>query len=103
MAPLINLVGREERYFDKFKISPDNQLLVFLGKDGYMPLVSNKVRGHICTVLYNILLYTCACWFDVSGDDTFTDKAVGWRLKDEWNSTRCVIHSGWTPLTLNWK
>ena len=37
------LTGREERFFDKFVVSPDNQLLVFLGKDGYMPLVSNKV------------------------------------------------------------
>ncbi len=36
-------LGREERYFDKFVVSPDNQFLVFLGKDGYMPLVSNKV------------------------------------------------------------
>ena len=25
-------------------VSPDNELLVFLGKDGYMPLVSNKVQ-----------------------------------------------------------
>ena len=44
---LVGVVGREERYFDKFTVSPDNQLLVFLGKDGYMPLVSNKVRGYM--------------------------------------------------------
>ena len=36
-------IGREERFFDKFVVSPDNEHLVFLGKDGYMPLVSNKV------------------------------------------------------------
>lgn len=44
------LAGREERFFDKFVVSPDNQLLVFLGKDGYMPLVSNKV-GEITILL----------------------------------------------------
>ena len=38
-------LGREERFFDRFVVSPDNNLLVFLGKDGYMPLVSNKVRS----------------------------------------------------------
>ena len=37
-------LGRKERYFDKFVVSPDNQLLAFLGKDGYIPLVSNKVQ-----------------------------------------------------------
>ena len=37
-------LGRDERFFDKFVVSPDNKLLVFLGKDGYMPLVSNKVN-----------------------------------------------------------
>ncbi|XP_064404926.1 U3 small nucleolar RNA-associated protein 18 homolog isoform X2 [Halichondria panicea] len=53
--------GREERYFDKFVVSPDNQLLVFLGKDGYMPLVSNKTKqwigdlkmnGRVCDVAF---------------------------------------------------
>ena len=39
-------LGRDERFFDKFVVSPDNKLLVFLGKDGYMPLVSNKVKPH---------------------------------------------------------
>ncbi len=37
------LPGHDERYFESFVVSPDNELLVFLGKDGYMPLVSNKV------------------------------------------------------------
>ena len=40
------ILGRDERFFDKFVVSPDNKLLVFLGKDGYMPLVSNKVKPH---------------------------------------------------------
>ena len=42
MTHLLNL-GRDERYYDKFVVSPDNQYLVFLGKDGYLLLVSNKV------------------------------------------------------------
>ena len=37
-------VGRDEIYWDKFVVSPDNQYLVFLGKNGYMILVSNKVH-----------------------------------------------------------
>ena len=40
---LFHCLGRDERFFEKFVVSPNNELLVFLGKDGYMPLVSNKV------------------------------------------------------------
>lgn len=40
----LTLTGRDERYFQDFVVSPNNELLVFLGKDGYMPVVSNKVR-----------------------------------------------------------
>ncbi len=36
--------GHEKCYFDKFVVSPDNQYLVFLGRGGYIVLVSNKVR-----------------------------------------------------------
>ena len=43
-------LGHEKRYFCDFQVSPDNQLLAFLGKDGYIPLLSNKV----CTLCYLI-------------------------------------------------
>lgn len=49
-------LGRDERFFDKFVISPDNKLLVFLDKDGYMPLVSNKVN-HFHSVYSLLILY----------------------------------------------
>lgn len=45
--------GREERFFDKFVVSPDNELLVFLGKDGYMPLVSNKTKQWVADLKMN--------------------------------------------------
>lgn len=42
-APSHSPSGRDERFWDKFVVSPDNEYLVFLGRDGYMVLVSNKV------------------------------------------------------------
>ena len=36
-------VGREERYFDKFHVSPDGKHLVFVGTNGYLVLLSSKV------------------------------------------------------------
>jgi len=35
--------GREERYFDKFHVSPDGKHLVFVGTNGYLILLSSKV------------------------------------------------------------
>lgn len=40
--------GRRDRKYNKFVVSPDNKLLAFLGKDGYILLVSNKVHVHTC-------------------------------------------------------
>ena len=40
---LVFLAGREERYFDRFHVSPDGKLLVFVGTNGYLILVSSKV------------------------------------------------------------
>ena len=36
-------VGRKERKYNSFAVSPDNKFLAFLGKDGYIIFVSNKV------------------------------------------------------------
>ena len=35
--------GREERYFDRFHVSPDGKHLIFLGTNGYLILLSSKV------------------------------------------------------------
>ena len=40
---LLYHAGHDEKYFDRFVVSPDNQYLVFLGENGFMLLVSNKV------------------------------------------------------------
>jgi U3 small nucleolar RNA-associated protein 18 len=36
--------GRRDRRYNRFVVSPDNTLLAFLGKDGYVLLVSNKTK-----------------------------------------------------------
>ena len=52
----LSYTGRDERYFDRFVVSPDNQYLVFLGRNGYMLLVSNKVR------VQPMFDESCSCW-----------------------------------------
>ena len=36
--------GHSKEHFAKFSVSPDDKTLAFLGKDGYISLVSNKVK-----------------------------------------------------------
>jgi len=50
--------GHEKCYFDRFVVSPDNQYLVFLGKNGYLILVSNKVMHSVCVC---VRACVCAC------------------------------------------
>ncbi|XP_015758029.1 PREDICTED: U3 small nucleolar RNA-associated protein 18 homolog [Acropora digitifera] len=38
--------GRDEWFFDRFKISPDGKILVFLGKNGYLLLLSSMVSNY---------------------------------------------------------
>lgn len=54
-------VGHKDVTFTQFEVSPDNQLLAFVGKDGYIPLVSNKVGPFLspplscfCTAMINV-------------------------------------------------
>ena len=39
----VHMSGHSKTVFSSFRVSPDNQLLAFIGKDGFIPLVSNKV------------------------------------------------------------
>lgn len=50
---IYNIRGRREQFFDNFVVSPDNALLVFLGKDGYMPLVSNRTKQWVANLKMN--------------------------------------------------
>ena len=45
-----SLLGRGEKHFDKFHVSPDGKILVFVGMDGYLILLSSKVGIH-CSFL----------------------------------------------------
>ena len=42
--------GRKERKYSSFAVSPDNKFLAFLGNDGYIIFVSNKVCVRVCAV-----------------------------------------------------
>ena len=121
-------LGRKERYFDKFVVSPDNQLLAFLGKDGYIPLVSNKVQHswslckrlwlchnfglNFCTVCLllglfvclSVCLSVCLCvCVSVCVSVLCPDEAVGGRFEDEWDSERCCFYSRQQTLAFYWK
>eukprot|EP00731_Ephydatia_muelleri_P030782 Em0022g296a len=50
---IYNIRGRREQFFDNFVVSPDNALLVFLGMDGYMPLVSNRTKQWVANLKMN--------------------------------------------------
>ena len=51
--PSVLHAGRREQFFDHFVVSPDNSLLVFLGMDGYMPLVSNRTKQWVANLKMN--------------------------------------------------
>ena len=40
-------LGRTEKSFEKFHVSPDGKHLVFLGNNGYIILVSSKVKCRV--------------------------------------------------------
>lgn len=40
---ILMFLGRSEKSFETFEVSPDGRHLVFLGDSGYMILVSSKV------------------------------------------------------------
>ena len=45
--------GHLKELFSKFQVSPDNQLIVFQGRDGYIPLLSNKTKQWIANLKMN--------------------------------------------------
>ncbi|KAM0001373.1 putative transcription factor WD40-like family [Helianthus debilis subsp. tardiflorus] len=47
------LVGREEKSFESFEISPDSKTIAFIGNEGYILLVSTKTKELIGTLKMN--------------------------------------------------
>jgi U3 small nucleolar RNA-associated protein 18 len=45
--------GRKERRYSRFTVAPDNKFLAFLGKDGYVILVSNKTKQWVADLKMN--------------------------------------------------
>ena len=97
---MILLIGRDDNFYDKFAVSPDNKLLVFLGKDGYLPLVSNKVS--IAAMSNSGTAYRPITEFDT--DTTlFSDQAMDSKPEDEWRRLRCSLHARQPPFALSRK
>lgn len=60
LCTYVSSVGHSEKAFDRFAVTPDNEHVVFLGKDGYMIFLSGRVRatkGTAHTITQE--LYTC--------------------------------------------
>eukprot|EP00897_Mesotaenium_endlicherianum_P005820 jgi/Mesen1/5266/ME000263S04377 len=47
------IVGRDERSLESFQVSPDGELLAFLGNDGYVSLVSQRTHQWVANLKMN--------------------------------------------------
>lgn len=96
------IIGRDERSLERCVVSPDSQLLAFLGNDGYIILVSNKSKQWVANLKMNSPVRAAAFTADgsellstgVDGEvyrwDLRTRRAVV-RHKDEGSMCGCAI------------
>ncbi|KAJ3074414.1 U3 snoRNP protein [Podochytrium sp. JEL0797] len=81
--------GREEEKFDKFAVSPCGKFLAFMGKDGYIILVSASSKQWIANLRMN---GTCTA-FDFSKDGRFLYSVGGDGEVYQWDlATRQCVH-----------
>lgn len=80
--------GREERYFDKFHVSPDGKHLVFVGTNGYLVLLSSKTKQWIGNLRMNSS--ASAVTFNADGSRMFTAGGDGEVYVWDMNTRRCV-------------
>lgn len=80
--------GREERYFDKFHVSPDGKHLVFVGTNGYLVLLSSKTKQWIGNLKMNSS--ASAVTFNADGSRMFTAGGDGEVYVWDMNTRRCV-------------
>ncbi|XP_020618605.1 U3 small nucleolar RNA-associated protein 18 homolog, partial [Orbicella faveolata] len=83
-----SLPGREERYFDKFHVSPDGKHLVFVGTNGYLILLSSKTKQWIGNLKMNSSV--SAVTFNADGSRMFTAGGDGEVYVWDMNTRRCV-------------
>ena len=65
--------GHSDVVFSDFEVSPDNQIIAFVGKDGYIPLVSNKVRT---SDQVKVIPHSASVCLSVCASFCLIDKAV---------------------------
>lgn len=85
------LVGREEKSLESFEVSPDSDMIAFLGNEGYILLVSSKTKELIGTLKMNGTVRSAA--FTDDGRQLLSSGGDGqiyhWDLR-----TRTCIHKG---------
>ncbi|KAL5712394.1 hypothetical protein ACHQM5_014574 [Ranunculus cassubicifolius] len=85
------LVGRDERSYESFEVSPDSKTIAFLGNEGYILLVSTKTKELIGTMKMNGNVRSMAYTDD--GNQLITSGGDGhiyhWDLR-----TRTCFHKG---------
>lgn len=80
--------GREERYFDKFYVSPDGKHLIFLGTNGYLILLSSKTKQWIGNLKMSGSVQSVA--FNANGSRMFTAGGDGEVCIWDMNTRSCV-------------
>lgn len=80
--------GREEKYFDKFHVSPDGKHLVFVGSNGYLILLSSKTKQWIDNLKMNGSVG--AVTFNADGSRMFTSGDDGEVYVWNMNTRSCV-------------
>eukprot|EP00743_Colponemidia_sp_Colp-15_P006032 GILK01006482.1.p1 GENE.GILK01006482.1~~GILK01006482.1.p1 ORF type:complete len:523 (+),score=94.01 GILK01006482.1:41-1570(+) len=89
VSKVTGLAGREEKSLESMTLSPDGKYITFLGKDGYILLVSNKTKQLVGQLKMNGTARTAA--FSPDGNILYSSGGDGeiyhWDLR-----TRTCIH-----------
>lgn len=80
--------GRDEWFFDRFKISPDGKILVFLGNNGYLLLLSSMTKQWIGNLKMNGSVESIA--FNADGSRMYSAGSDGEVYIWDMNSRRCI-------------
>ncbi|GBG61499.1 hypothetical protein CBR_g21842 [Chara braunii] len=83
-----NIMGREERSLETFELSPDNNVAAFLGKDGYVMLVSQRTKQWIANLKMNGTARTLA--FTAGGQELITSGSDGDIYHWDMRTRQCI-------------
>ncbi|KAI9342883.1 WD40-repeat-containing domain protein [Obelidium mucronatum] len=86
---IMGIRGRDEEMFNKFVVSPSGKFIAFLGRDGYIVLISGQSKQWIANLRMN---GTCTA-FDFSKDGRFLYSIGGDGEVYQWDlATRQCVH-----------